>query len=84
MIPSIFIGAEAWYLRHYDGSFFNAFTGDAIFVGPTLYAQLGPKAFMTAAWNAQVSGHDVDVPGSGLNFGEFTRSRAKLKFAVEF
>jgi len=84
IIPSVFVGAEAWYLRHYDGSFFNAFTGDAIFVGPTLYAQLGPKAFMTAAWNAQVSGHDVEVPGSTLNFGEFTRSRAKLKFAVEF
>ena len=83
-IPSVFVGAEAWYLRHYDGSFFNAFTGDAIFVGPTLYAQLGPKAFMTAAWNAQVWGHDVEVPGSTLNFGEFTRSRAKLKFAVEF
>ena len=84
IIPSIFIGAEAWYLRHYDGSFFNSFTGDAIFVGPTLYAQLGPKAFMTAAWNAQVSGHDIEVPGSTLNFGEFTRSRAKVKFAVEF
>jgi hypothetical protein len=84
IIPSVFIGAEAWYLRHYDGSFFNSFTGDAIFVGPTLYAQLGPKAFMTAAWNAQVSGHDIEVPGSTLNFGEFTRSRAKLKFAVEF
>jgi hypothetical protein len=39
---------------------------------------------MTAAWNAQVSGHDVDVLGSKLNFGEFTRSRAKLKLAVEF
>jgi hypothetical protein len=26
---------------------------------------------MTAAWNAQVSGHDVDVSGSKLNFGEF-------------
>ena len=84
VIPAVFIGVEAWYLRHYDGSFFNAFTGDAVFVGPTLYAQLGRKAFMTAAWNAQVSGHDVDVSGSKLNFGEFTRSRAKLKFAVEF
>ena len=84
IIPSVFVGAEAWYLRLYDGSFFYAFTGDAIFVGPTLYAQLGPKAFMTAAWNAQVSGHDIEVPGSTLNFGEFTRSRAKLKFAVEF
>jgi hypothetical protein len=39
---------------------------------------------MTAAWNAQVSGHDIEVPGSTLNFGEFTRSRAKVKFAVEF
>jgi hypothetical protein len=84
IVPSVFIGAEAWYLRHYDGSFFNAFTGDAIFVGPTLYAKLGPKTFMTAVWNAQVSGHDVEVPGSKLNFGEFTRSRAKLKLAVEF
>jgi hypothetical protein len=84
VIPSVFIGAEAWYLRHYEGSFFNSFTGDAIFVGPTLYAQLGPKAFMTTAWNVQVSGHDIEVPGSSLNFGEFTRSRAKLKFAVEF
>ena len=84
IIPSVFLGAEAWYLRHYDGSFFNAFTGDAIFVGPTLYAKLGRKTFMTAAWNAQVSGHDVDVPGSRLNFGEFSRSRAKLKLAVEF
>jgi len=84
IIPSVFIGAEAWYLRHYDGSFFNTFTGDAIFVGPTMYAKLGPKTFMTAAWNAQVSGHDVEVPGSKLNFGEFTRSRAKLKLAVEF
>ena len=84
IVPSVFIGAEAWYLRHYDGSFFNDFTGDAIFVGPTVYAKLGPKTFMTAAWNAQVWGHDVDVPGSKLNFGEFTRSRAKLKLAVEF
>ena len=84
VIPSVFIGVEAWYLRHYDGSFFDAFTGDAIFVGPALYAKLGPKTFMTAAWNAQVSGHDVEVPDSKLNFGEFTRSRVKLKLAVEF
>jgi len=48
VIPAVFIGVEAWYLRHYDGSFFNAFTGDAVFIGPTLYAQLGRKAFMTA------------------------------------
>ena len=45
------LAANRAYLR--GGDVFNAFTGDAIFVGPTLYAQLGPKAFMTAAWNAR-------------------------------
>jgi len=39
---------------------------------------------MTAAWNTQVVGHDVDVPDSSLNLSEFSRHRAKLKVAVEF
>ena len=34
---------------------------------------------MTAAWNAQVSGHDVEVPGSTLNLGEFTRSTRQIE-----
>jgi hypothetical protein len=81
--PPIFIGAEAWYLRHYDGAFFNTFTGDAVYVGPTLYVQFSNKTFMSAAWNVQVWGRDVDASGS-LNLGEFSRQRAKLKLAVEF
>lgn len=55
-----------------------------MFVGPTLYVQLNPKAFITAAWNTQISGHDVDIPGSTLNLAEFSRQRGKLKLAVEF
>ena len=69
---------------HYDGMWFNTYTGDAVYVGPTLYVQLDRKVFMTAAWNTQVVGHDVDVPGSSLNLSEFSRHRAKLKVAVEF
>jgi hypothetical protein len=84
IIPAVFVGAEVWYLRHYDGIWFNNFTGDAVFVGPTLYVQLNPKAFITAAWNTQISGHDVDIPGSTLNLAEFSRQRGKLKLAVEF
>ena len=84
ILPSVFIGAELWYLRHYDGSWFNTFTGDAVYVGPTLYVQLSRKVFMTAAWNTQVRGRDVDVPGSTLNLEEFSRQRGKLKLAVEF
>jgi hypothetical protein len=81
--PDVTVGAEAWYLRHYDGLFFNTFTGDAVFVGPTLYVQLARKAFMTAAWNTQVAGHEVGV-SDRLDLADFSRHRAKLKFAVEF
>ena len=84
IIAPVFVGAELWYLRHYDGIWFNTHTGDALYLGPTLYIQLSRKAFVTAAWNTQVTGHDVDVPGSTLNLAEFSRHRAKLKLAVEF
>jgi hypothetical protein len=84
IVPSVLVGGEIWYLRHYDGGWFNMFTGDAIYVGPTLFVQLSPKMFLTAAWSIQVRGRDVDIPGSSLNLSEFSRQRAKLKVAVEF
>jgi hypothetical protein len=84
IVPSVFLGVEAWYLRHYDGAWLNSFTGDAWFVGPTIYVQLNRKMFMAAAWNAQISGRDVDDPDAKFNTSEFTRHRAKLKVAVEF
>jgi hypothetical protein len=83
IVPSVFVGAEAWYLRHYDGAWFNTFTGDAVYLGPTLYVQVSPKVFMTAAFNTQVGGHEVDVPGA-FDLTDFSRHRAKLKLAVEF
>lgn len=82
--PSVFVGAEAWYLRHYDGAWLNTYTGDAVYVGPTLYVQLDRKVFMAASWNTQVAGSEVENPGASLNLSEFSRHRAKLKLAVEF
>lgn len=84
IVPSVFIGAEVWYLRHYDGAWFNTFTGDAVYVGPTLFVQISSKVFIKAAWNTQVHGRDVEDPGASLNLSEFSRHRAKLKLAVEF
>jgi hypothetical protein len=81
--PNVVVGAEAWYLRHYDAANLTAFTGDAVMLGPTLYVQFTPKMFMTAAWNTQVWGREIGNPGS-LNLAEFQRHRAKLKFAWEF
>ncbi len=83
-MPSVVIGAEVWYLRHYQGAWFNTFTGDAIYLGPTLFVQIAPKVFVAAAWNAQVAGSEIDDPTATLNLAEFNRQRARLKLAVEF
>jgi hypothetical protein len=80
---NVVVGGEVWYLRHYDAANLTAFTGDAVMLGPTLYVQLTPKMFMTAAWNTQVWGREIGNPVS-LNLAEFQRNRAKLKFAWEF
>jgi hypothetical protein len=81
--PDVVVGGEVWYLRHYDAANLTAFTGDAVMLGPTLYVQLTPKMFMTAAWNTQVWGREVGNPVP-LNLAEFQRNRARLKLAVEF
>lgn len=84
LVPSTLIGAEAWYLRHYNGAWMNEYTGDAVYVGPTLFVQLSNKVFVSAAWNVQVAGSETGNPGASLNLAEFSRQRAKLKVAVEF
>jgi len=83
VLPDLLVGIEADYYRHYDGTFLNQFTGDALFVGPTLYWKFARKMFMTAAWNAQVWGREIET-GQRLNLEEYSRTRAKLKVAVEF
>jgi hypothetical protein len=83
VIPTVIVGAEVWYLRHYDSIGANNYTGDAVFIGPTLHVQLTRKAFMTAAWNTQIAGAE-NGGSSSLNLAEFSRHRAKLKMAIEF
>jgi hypothetical protein len=83
VVPQVLIGAEVWYLRHYDAFDLSAYTGDAFYIGPTLYVQLTPKMFMKAAWNTQVAGGEAGVPGA-LNLADFSRHRAKVKLALEF
>jgi hypothetical protein len=83
VLSNVVLGAEVWYLRHYDAVNLTAFTGDAVLLGPSLYIQFTPKMFMTAAWNAQVWGREIGNPVS-LNLAEFQRNRARLKFAWEF
>jgi len=83
VISGVWLGAEARYLRDYSGPALNTFSGQALYIGPTFYAQLGGKAFMSAAWGFQIWGGGTAAPGS-LDLTNFERYQAKLRFGLEF
>jgi hypothetical protein len=81
--PGIFLGGDARYLRAFDGIGFDALAGDALFIGPMLYARFSHDLAVSAAWNIQVTGRAVDSPGV-LNLTTFERQRALLRVEYNF
>lgn len=81
--PGMFWGAEVRYLRRYDGLALDSFGGHAVYVGPTLYARLSEKMWVSAAWSFQVAGSAFGVPGA-LDLTNFDRQQAKLRFGLDF
>jgi hypothetical protein len=83
IIPNVAIGADLWYLRHYDGLTFRTFTGDAVYLGPTLFWRINRKLLMSAAWETQIAGHESGVPGP-FDLTDFSQTRARLLLEYEF
>ena len=83
VMPNVFIGAEARTLWHYEGLGLNSFAGQALYVGPTLYATFGQGYFLSAAWNVQVWGAVAGTSGA-LDLVNFERHQAKLRVGVVF
>jgi hypothetical protein len=83
IIPKVTIGADLWYLRHYDGAAFDSFTGDAVYLGPTFYWQIAPKILVSAGWEAQISGRELGV-STVLDLADFFGQRARLLLEFEF
>lgn len=83
IFPGILIGGESRYLRKYEGIGLDNLTGEALFVGPSLFARLNGRSWMIAAWSAEVAGRAVESPGS-LDLTNFTRYQAKIQFGLEF
>jgi hypothetical protein len=83
ILPSLWLGGEARYLRDYTGAALNVFSGQAVYVGPTAYMRLGQKAFVSAAWDFQVWGNAIVAPGA-LDLSNFERHQAKFRFGFEF
>ena len=81
--PGVFVAAEARYLRKYQGVTLNAFLGEALFVGPSLYMKFPNQWFASVAWNAQVAGHAVGDPAP-LDLTNFERHNVRLRFGLNF
>ena len=71
------------YLRAYDGLTLQHFRGEAVFVGPTLYAKFTYHLALSAAFSTQVTGHAVGVSRS-LDLENFSRHEARLLLIYEF
>jgi hypothetical protein len=83
LIPNVWLGGEARYLRDYSGAALNAFSGQAVYAGPTLYVRLGRKAFFSAVWNFQIWGKATAASGA-LDLVNFERHQAEFRFGFEF
>jgi hypothetical protein len=81
--PDFFLGGEARYLRKYEGVGLDAFSGHAVFVGPTAYFKLSERARLTAAWSIQAWGHSAGTAGA-LDLVDFERHQARLIFGINF
>jgi hypothetical protein len=83
IFPGLWFGGEARYVRDYNGAALNIFSGQALYIGPTLHARFGENAFATLSWSVQAWGAAVNMTGS-LDLTNFERHQAKLRIGFEF
>jgi hypothetical protein len=81
--PGVWMGGEVRYFRSYEGAALETFTGQALYLGPTLYAKLGEKAWLSAAFSFQLWGGAVSTPGA-LDLTNFERYQVKFRFGYVF
>ena len=81
--PGWFAGIETRYFRKYDAFNFQNFSGHAVFSGPTFYANLPNRWWMSGAWNIQVAGQ-ARGDASNLDLENFVRHQALFRIGVDF
>ncbi|MGH1570956.1 hypothetical protein ACRAWG_10075 [Methylobacterium sp. P31] len=82
--PGLFLGGELQYLRAYAGLGLDRFLGEAVYVGPTLFAKLPREAFLTLSYNIQIAGRERDNPAARRDLTNFERHRFLIRTGVEF
>lgn len=83
IMPNVFLGAEARYLRAYEGLRMKAYLGDAWYLGPTVSARFAENYWVSIAYNGLVGGQ---AKGGGLKYDldNFERHQLRVKFGMEF
>lgn len=88
-----FVGGETRYVRTHNGLFFNTFTGDALYVGPTAFWQAAKNISLSGTWGIQVAGNTQfadpttvapNLLSSRLNLVTQTQHIAKFKIGISF
>lgn len=54
--PRLALGGELGYFRAYDSYLLSKYVGQALYLGPTLHAQVTKKTFVALSWGTQVAG----------------------------
>jgi hypothetical protein len=88
VLAGVSVGAEARYLRRFDGLAFEGVLGQALYVGPTIYAafnkaMLNKDVFVSATWNAQIWGAAGGHPGP-FDLVNFDRHGVKVRAGLNF
>jgi len=87
LTPTVAIGAETEFYQVYNSLGFTGRIGSAAYVGPTLWAQITPKAFVSLAWSAQVASSHANASPSTLalyNQSDIARERVHLVVGFAF
>lgn len=66
----IFLGGEARYVSAFEGLSFRRAPDYGIFIGPTAYARLSEKLYVSAAWGIRIGGVIRGEPESLPDFGD--------------
>jgi hypothetical protein len=82
-ISGAWIGGEARYFRAYQGAGLEIYSGDALYLGPALYAKLGERVWLSAAFDVQARGRAITAPGA-LDLVDFERYQASFRLGVDF
>ena len=80
----VFVGAEIRYVRKHQGYFADHLTGQALYLGPTLFTSIGEHGYFGIAWSVQVADRHGDNNPHGAAQEGLDRYQLRVKAGLSF